>query len=144
MRRVVIVPLAFRNCNFWKVFNTCLDFKLVTDNSCETGASGPYIAFAPFAWIVRPSGLLFLNYSKDIQTSHASLCTSVSPVLCLLVLDAYFKTQFLKNHSLHSGEGRLETSHWKIQINLSSCLYRASMTIKKFIIQQMHKYIIRR
>ena len=31
-----------------------------------------------------------------------------------------------------------------IIITQSSCLYRASMTIKHFIIQQMHKYIIRR
>jgi len=73
LRRNVIVPLVFRNCNFWKVFNTYFDFKLVTYNNCETGAAGPYIALAPFAWTFLPSGLLFLNYTKDIQTFRASL-----------------------------------------------------------------------
>lgn len=109
----------FRNCNFWKVFKTCLDFEFVTDNNCENGAPGPYFAFAPVAWTVLFSALLFLNYTKYIQTSHASLCSSVAPVLCLLVLGAYFKTQFPKNHSSLSGEGKSETSHWKTQINVS-------------------------
>jgi hypothetical protein len=63
--RIVIVPLVFRNCNIWNVLKTCLDFKFVTYNNCETGAAGPYTAFARFVWTFLPSDLLFLNYTKD-------------------------------------------------------------------------------
>jgi hypothetical protein len=100
------------------VFKTCLDLKFANYNNFENRAAGPYIAFAPFAWTVLPSCLLFLNFTKDIQTSHNSVCSSIAPVLFLLALVAYFKTQFLKNHSSLSGAGRPETSRWKTEINM--------------------------
>jgi hypothetical protein len=85
------------------VLKTCLDFKFVTYNNCENGAAGPYTAFALFAWTFLPSDPLFLNYTKDKQISHASVCISIVPVLCISVLVAYFKTQYFKNHSSFSG-----------------------------------------
>ena len=96
LRRILILSLVVCNCNFWKVFKTYLDFKFVNYNNSETGAAVPYIAFAPLARRVLPSDLLFLNYTKNIQTSQTSLCSCIATVLRLLALVVYFKTQFLK------------------------------------------------